>query len=667
MKACRLEVRNGFDQKGGVGGNAPGPACRMTILINVLGVVIPFFILCLLNSFPAHASQGFYSIHVNSFKSMANAEKAMSLFEGIDQEVYYQQEAVDGKAMWYRVYVGKYGSRKEADDAARTLKQRGLISYHRVEPYRKKIIDGDKAEKLSSPAKDMASTADKGGAVTEEDRPSPPTPEDHTGIFAPGKMAGKGILPPPEPIRLSLLDAMRYSLEGNQSKRIASYMPQQARENLASAESVYDPSLFAEGAYSRTVDIDPPIILNTIMEDETTARAGIRKPLVTGGNLSVLMETNYLDYSSYLRNRNMKYYKSAPVVELRQPLLKAFGGKAERASIDIENHNVNIADEAFRQTAIDVATQVSRVYWQLFMYRELVLIDRETLFMAEEIHRREIIRLAAGQSKKLDVERAHSVAEARRRDLLRSSERLRVVMDHLRVLINRPGLTIDSNAEIIPIENPQTVPVEVDETAAISKALEGRPELKRAKKALEIERIQEDLARHERLPELDVFGRYSMDGYGREFSDSVDNMGLDDRDSWAVGLNFNWPIGNRSAAALYRRQSLKRQAALVEVERVTDQVKLEVKRAIHAITLARDEIESTRRAAGAAEKVVKGEFARFDLGQMTNEELLRAQDFLATAKINNIQAVVNYNIALSELAQAQGVSPVDDVGAESKN
>ena len=60
-------------------------------------------------------------------------------------------------------------------------------------------------------------------------------------------------------------------------------------------------------------------------------------------------------------------------------------------------------------------------------------------------------------------------------------------------------------------------------------------------------------------------------------------------------------------------------------------------------------------ARGAAEMVVEGEFARFELGQVTNEELLRAQDLLAGARQNNISAIIKYNIALSELARAQGV------------
>jgi outer membrane protein TolC len=84
---------------------------------------------------------------------------------------------------------------------------------------------------------------------------------------------------------------------------------------------------------------------------------------------------------------------------------------------------------------------------------------------------------------------------------------------------------------------------------------------------------------------------------------------------------------------------------------------LDVKQVVLAIAYASGEIDSTRLAMEAAEKVVAGEFARFDIGQTTNEELLRAQDLLAGTSRNFVRAVVDYNIALAELSRAQGILP----------
>ena len=48
------------------------------------------------------------------------------------------------------------------------------------------------------------------------------------------------------------------------------------------------------------------------------------------------------------------------------------------------------------------------------------------------------------------------------------------------------------------------------------------------------------------------------------------------------------------------------------------------------------------------------ENARFELGQKTNEELLRAQDLLAGTEQDYVRAIVNYNTSLTSLNRAKG-------------
>jgi outer membrane protein TolC len=230
-------------------------------------------------------------------------------------------------------------------------------------------------------------------------------------------------------------------------------------------------------------------------------------------------------------------------------------------------------------------------------------------------------------------------------------------MDQLRLLLNGSNMTIDSKTEIIPIEEPRMEPIAVDELKLIETALVGRPEIKKAAKELEIRNPEEDLAAHQRFPNLDVFGRYGVSGYDRDFPGAVEDTKLNDDDTWAVGVSFEMPIGNNSAEALYRKKRLGRRQAKAQVERERDQIKLDVKQVVLAISYASGEIDATRQAMESAEKVVAGEFARFDIGQTTNEELLRTQDLLAGSSRNFIRAVVDYNVALAELWRAQGILP----------
>jgi len=467
--------------------------------------------------------------------------------------------------------------------------------------------------------------------------------------------AQSGSSPAPDAVPLSLLNAIRYSLEGNQDIQVVAYTPLQSQEDITDAESVFDTSVFADSSFRREPNLQSSVT-DIVMEDTGLFQTGVKKPLGTGGSVSTFLEMHYGDLINSEFDRTYRYI-FAPTVEVRQPLLKNIGSREEKAAIKIANHQAKISDEQFRQQVIETATKVSTVYWQLYLFQELVKIDRQNLEMAEEVHRRESVRLSEGISQKLDVERAHSNAQARRSNLLRSQERYRAAMDQLKLLLNRSNLTIDSKTEVIPVDAPLTAPVEVDKAKIFETALKYRPEIKKAIQELRIRQVEEKLTSHQRLPNLDLFGRYSLSGYGREFPRSVDDMSFDDNDAWAVGLNFEWPIGNSSAKSQYRKKLLARQQAVAQIKRIGNQIKLDVKQVLLALFYSKREIASTRLAKESAEQVVLGEFARFDIGQKTNEELLRAQDLLAATSRSFIRAIVDYNISTADLARVQGILP----------
>ncbi len=458
--------------------------------------------------------------------------------------------------------------------------------------------------------------------------------------------------PGPETVRLSLFDAIRHGLEKNLEIRVVAFTPQQAQEGIADAESVFDPEIFTEGTFQRDPNLQSSVT-RVVMEDDSLLQTGIRKPLGTGGSVSGALAMNYGNLINAEFDRTYRY-TFAPTFEIRQPLLKNIGGREEKAAIKIANHQMGISKEAFRRKVIDIATRISRAYWRLYLHRDYVLIDRQNFEMAEEVYRRETVRVKEGLSQQLDVARARSNAESRRGNLIKSKERLKVGTDQLKLLINWSNLNIDSQVNILPIDEPSAEPLDVSEEEVVEKAFQHRPELLQAKQRVSISKVEEDLSQHLKLPTLDVFGRYAVSGYGREFSDAVDDTSVNDEDAWAAGLNFEYPIGNRSVVAKARMKTLARRQSEEQVARLRNQIKQEIKEVLSAIVYAKGRIESTQIAMESARSVVEGEFVRFEIGQTTNVELLRAQDSLAATSRSFIQAIVDYNIALAELKRVKG-------------
>jgi outer membrane protein TolC/outer membrane protein OmpA-like peptidoglycan-associated protein len=467
--------------------------------------------------------------------------------------------------------------------------------------------------------------------------------------------AGAGMPQDAETVHMPLFDAIRFGLESNQEIRVVSFTPKQAQEGLADAQSIFDPEFFADGTFRRDPNLQSSVT-DIVMEDDGLVETGIRKPLSTGGSVSGALAMRYGDLRDAAYERIWKYTFS-PTIEVRQPLLKNIGAREEKAAIKIANYQVGISNEELRRKVIDIATRISKSYWQLYLLREYVVIDRQNFEMADEVYRRETVRMKQGLSQQLDVERARSNAERRRGNLINAQERHRVGMDRLKLLINGTEVNIASDVNIAPVDEPDTVPLEVSMQEVVEKAMQYRPELLQAKQQVDIRKVEEKLSNHQRLPTLDVFGSYGVTGYGREFRDSVEDTGLDQNDIWAAGLNFEYPIGNRSAKARMRKTKYARRQSEAQVDRVRDQIRQDIKQVLTTIDYAGSEIRSTRIAMDSARKVVQGEFARFEIGQTTNEELLRAQDLYAATSRIFIRSVVDYNIALADLKRVQGELP----------
>jgi len=495
---------------------------------------------------------------------------------------------------------------------------------------------------------------DAGSGAAEPPAESPPeTADSQTGT--PG---------PEEPIPLTLQEAVRLALERNRDIQIASFNPRKAREELKSREAVYDPALFSGYTATRT---DRPIqsqldtgstFDSALIEDRWSVQLGLKKAFSFGGALTLFQEADRLVSNSSLVFPNPQS-TSRVTGQLTQPLLKGFGGKENRSAIRIASLNVDISEQEFRQRVLDVASEVARTYWQLVFDREMVKISRRILDMAEEVLRREVARQERGISRPLDVNRARATAESRRSDLLKSLNRQRVTSEQLMYLTNSSSLFFPAELELVPVDSPRTEVEEVDRARVIETARKNRPEIARAQKAVRVARVQKDLAGNNRLPKLDVKANYSMNGLGRNFGETVDDAYNTDRNSWAVGLEFEWPIAGRASAAAYRKAAWEEEQMLVEADRILEQIQVEVDLALDEVRLARKEIPSSLQARRSAEQVVNGEHARFELGQTTNEELLRAQDFLGSTEREYMRAVIDYNISLARLGRAQGTLLAD--------
>jgi len=469
-------------------------------------------------------------------------------------------------------------------------------------------------------------------------------------------------------VRLMLLDAVRHALAHNHEIQIAGYGPPIAREDIVQAEAVFDPSVFLSNTFNRVdrptqTTIDTGVVTDDeLVENRWSSQYGLQDRMLGGGTVALYQDMSYLRSNSRLTLPNPQYV-SGLTTELNQPLLKGLGDPVNRAAIRVANLNHDVSHQAFRQKVMEVVAETVTTYWQLAFDLEEVRVSQNTLDLAREVLRREKERLGGGLSTNLSVNRAQAAVATREAALVRARIEARNTMDQLKLLLNAPDLPLDGNLRLVPGEAPQFYILDVDRNAAVAKAMIYRPDLENARTAIAINQARLHAADRERLPKLDAVLKYTLNGLDRRLGSALDMQDPGGPFSWTAGFQFEMPLGNRAAESDHRKRLLEYEQSLVEADRQVAIAIRDVNLAVRRILSARDEVEATLRAKTAADETVRGEFVRFELGQVTNEELLRAQENLGAAERDHLQALLTFNLSLIDLSKAQGTL-LEDQGIE---
>jgi len=79
-----------------------------------------------------YAKGRFYSIQLGASKSLKNAEDMVNNLKRLGHNAFYRYETVKGKGKWYRVYIERFVSKKEAEKEAKILRELELISDYSI-------------------------------------------------------------------------------------------------------------------------------------------------------------------------------------------------------------------------------------------------------------------------------------------------------------------------------------------------------------------------------------------------------------------------------------------------------------------------------------------------------------------------------------------------------
>jgi outer membrane protein TolC len=207
---------------------------------------------------------------------------------------------------------------------------------------------------------------------------------------------------------------------------------------------------------------------------------------------------------------------------------------------------------------------------------------------------------------------------------------------------------------IRPSSEPRLVPQEIaDLIDRLQLAEQSRADLREARLRLQQHRLETIVTKNGLLPRLELFMSLGKTGYGDSFSDSFQEI---DGDSYDLsgGLRFSQALGNRAAEARNLASYATERQAIEAVANLRQIVHLDVRLAVNEIERLRRQIDASRATRVYQEQTTNAEKERFAVGAGTALQVAQAQRDLLFTQIAEVEAIVNYRIALVQLYQAEG-------------
>jgi outer membrane protein len=452
-------------------------------------------------------------------------------------------------------------------------------------------------------------------------------------------------------LHLDLQGAIHFALKKNFTIEVASFQPKSAKERVSQAKGRFDPVFDIRFDRGETTVRDQFLrggtgngqhfAFNGVSQSGTWS-TGVSGVTSWGLGYDVGASTRLRSTSA---NGFRRDYESEVSFGLTQPLLRGAGRDVNLAGIRIARNNVEISEWAVTQQVMNVITDVIETYNDLHFARENLEVAKRNKAFARQTLTDNIKRVEIGVKTPLDVTTAQAEVAAREEAVITAQRSIKDQENFLKQLISRDMIPLLGTS--VKIEQPSPSKEVAEVVAGVATALELRPDYRQAKIELQSRRISLVVEKNSTLPRLDLSASLSMNGFDDDFGTSAQRVGSRDQTAWNAGASFSVPIGNREAHGRLNAAKIDIAEALVNLQRLEQDIIVKVDNAAGQVATARQRIEATTEANRLAkESLIAGE-ARLVAGTGTTFEVLELQRKLAEAETAELRARSDFNKAVA--------------------
>ena len=417
---------------------------------------------------------------------------------------------------------------------------------------------------------------------------------------------------------------------------------------------------------------------NALITRQNVGNFGVSKGFLTGTTVNLgLNNTN--SSSNNPRNDFNPSTISSLSLSVSQHLLQGFGNAVNGRQIRIARNNREVSDLTFKLQVETTVAAVMDLYWDLVSFNKAVQVAKDALSASQQLLENNRRQVEVGTLAPIEVVRAEAEIASREQALTVADTRLLQQETILKTALSKTGVSSPAiaNARIIPTDQirvPEVEPVTPIQEL-VGQALSSRPELSQSRIQLQNQEYTIRGSRNALLPTLDIIASASnsalagqpnelpslpgtnrsntpffIGGYGTVLS----QLFARNFPNYAVGFNLSIPIRNRAAQAQVISDQLTYRQQQLALQRLENQVRVDVQNAMIGVSQARAGYLSARKAEVLQQQTLDAEQKKLQLGASTIYNVILAERDLVTAQSNSLTAEAGYAKARVELDRATG-------------
>ncbi|MBN1273634.1 MAG: TolC family protein [Candidatus Aminicenantes bacterium] len=479
---------------------------------------------------------------------------------------------------------------------------------------------------------------------------------------------------------MTLQDCVLQALKKNLDIIVLSYNPEISEESVREAKGKFYPQLTFQYQNEDRNQLGAWGVEGTNYTVKGSQfYMAFNQYIPTGGEISLDFFNSTTDSTQALLSLNPHYY-SYLRFNIKQPLFKDFGPKIARWQIKKAENQRQISSLDLKATVSQKIFEVDQAYWNLVYAMESLKVNEISLNNSRLQLEKTQKAYKMGLKSAVDLISAETEVANWENSVLSSRYQVDAYELALKKLLNFPTEGPESDIRIFPSEKPEIKKATLSEREALDTALSHRPEMGRIQTEINSSQLDIGYYKNQVKPQLDVnfflsypgqsgiryqylndnpFTGIIVDTIEGSRADSIKDIINLKYPNWQIRFDLSLPLQNIFSRAELARAKLQHEQNKAEREKTETMIRFEIKEIFKELRHNEQRIESSTEYRKLMEKKLEAETQKFNLGLVGSEWLFSYQRELASARANEIKALIDYKISLAKLGKILGINVED--------